>query len=1129
MSIWDNIIPKANSFDRPINNKITPEQFSKGALFDEVTTKITPDQFPQSDFTRGTTTKITPEQITESAKKAPVNKLGQLLSANTTAKKTTIWDEAGVTKPITPQLDRAMQLERKANNSLGTLFKEGKQPSIGNTVVGFGLDVFDTATSPVVRTLAANKMVKEVAEGKADPILLDNINQLKKTNLQILGDSAQSVLTFTSINLGAKLAQTAVSGAGQATLKQGLAYLGKAAANGALEGSFQGVQNGIAQALSSGSKDPNEITKIILANTAGGTALGGVLGGAGAGISLGAPILKNGIVKVVQGINETKLQQIEDLVSQGYSQADAIKIQSQGGYVANPFNRGVDVVMKGTDVVPSKISTFAKSLQEGWTPIKALEGNTKNIFLEHGNQTRLASELGQATFKELDDIPAKTGWQTILDYQAGKDIPVAGKIKAVFDDLRQKALDAGFEVSERQNYLPQIYKNKSDEVVTAVSKYLTDRGIAKETIANYIAGKANLSNEEATRLGLSPFFTKQRVFPDYDTALKYGLTPKYTTVQQLAGAYRSTLEKDIANKKLLDSLVETGQIATQPYAGSKPINLEFSPTGYYGDPKVATILNNAFHGEANLGGKFLGLTGNLSKYAQEVTLSGGLGNVNSFSVAHALNQGATAIGDMAKSVGYLATGNTKMAKSSLISSKSGLSNVAAFVRANFTPSSIRFFADNAKLIEEATANGGIIVPRTGSYTTAYKNAVASPTFKSVFGAGWHKLFEEKTFGNYMPMISVNTYKYTKQAAIAAGMTEEAAGKLAAQQMNLLAGVVDSTGRSQGTQDLMSSVFFAPKFRESMINLFVNNLKSVTTQLGNKDFAKNRSNVIGMTMIFAAYNAMNKITTGHYMWQNEPGKEFDLKIPIGKDQYAYVGFMPSILTVPRNIASGSWALAKGDIKTAKQKFGSFFSTPVKLVGEIWNNRNYFGGEIYSDTDSAQQKAKDIASYLGVHYNHPFIGAAILALKNKSEDTGTQQNVIETVSKFLELPFKFNSQSDIDKAAMYRLRDERTKANKAIKEKVRPLYEQVQELRAAGNDIEAQSIVDNLTEEQFTAYKVLKATDTKSATAKGKLKMIPTVKKVKELRAAGNDTEAQAIVDGLSEQDFKYYKLAKQAIR
>src|SRR5262249_13034860 len=148
-----------------------------------------------------------------------------------------------------------------------------------------------------------------------------------------------------------------------------------------------------------------------------------------------------------------------------------------------------------------------------------------------------------------------------------------------------------------------------------------------------------------------------------------------------------------------------------------------------------------------------------------------------------------------------------------------------------------------------------------------------------------------------------------------------------------------TGRSKTAEDTLSAVFFAPKFREGLVNMWGNTLRSLTTEVRNPEFYMNRRFALGAALMFAGYDALNYKLNGNHMWENEPGKEFELKIPHG-DDIIYTPVLPSLTALPRNLVSGTIAAAKGDPKTAGQKLGSTLSSPIKMLVEAVSNRDYF---------------------------------------------------------------------------------------------------------------------------------------------------------------------------------------------
>lgn len=119
--------------------------------------------------------------------------------------------------------------------------------------------------------------------------------------------------------------------------------------------------------------------------------------------------------------------------------------------------------------------------------------------------------------------------------------------------------------------------------------------------------------------------------------------------------------------------------------------------------------------------------------------------------------------------------------------------------------------------------------------------------------------------------------------------------------------------------------------------------------------------VGMALTYGAANVTQKNLTGNYMWDNPPGKEFEIVFPVGdpKDKrYLSTPLMPGFTAVPRRIASGAMAAAKGDFKEAAGQFSGLLSIPAGMAGELIRNKDYFGNDIIGENQIG-----DAALYLG----------------------------------------------------------------------------------------------------------------------------------------------------------------------
>lgn len=128
--------------------------------------------------------------------------------------------------------------------------------------------------------------------GRLDPTVYNAFDKLNQSTAQDIGDAFEFAVNAVTLAYGGSgLTRLASSKLVNPLSKEALSILTKETAalarkgvlkesakvllkEGAKEGSLIGLTYGISQALQSGSKDPVEISKIILMNTAGGTILG---------------------------------------------------------------------------------------------------------------------------------------------------------------------------------------------------------------------------------------------------------------------------------------------------------------------------------------------------------------------------------------------------------------------------------------------------------------------------------------------------------------------------------------------------------------------------------------------------------------------------------------------------------------------------------------------------------------------------------------------------------------------------------------------------------------------------------------------------------------------------------------
>lgn len=740
-------------------------------------------------------------------------------------------------------------------------------------------------------------------------------------------------------------------------------------------------------------------------------------------------------------------------------------------------------------------------------PIKNVDEKTQEIFRDWKRKLIVSKALAEEQFAKLA-IPKEQGMKIINDFQAGRKTEFTEQIKKIFDGLFKEAKEKGFDFRYRENYLPQVYKETPEEIRQKMEEYLASKGLGDKLIQDYLDGVVELPEDISRTLKLNPSFEKERTFPTYEVAKQYGLTPKYESPAQLAAHYKEQMEIAFANKKFIQKLAEEGKVLKEADAPKSwnEIKLKLEGDRYFAKPDFAEIINGQLT-EA----KDLGLFGNAvkglaktSKAMQEIALSAGVpkSTFNFFAIGQAIKS--------------MTAGDIKMA-------------VEVMTRANLNSASIKFFTENADVIKQMANQGLDLGDRVGTYKKVYESIgdkLNRKEYREAIGESFSKLFNEKTFASFMPQMQISNFKQIYAKAIKDGMPPAEAEKFAGDVTKKFFGLFEDVGRSNSTNDGLTALFFAPRFREGMINVLMNTAKSVTTELKNPVFYKNRRLAYGMALTYAAYNMLNKQINGNYMWENEPGKEFALKIPYGNGQFVYVEFMPSFLAFARSLISGGYNLATGNTKVATQKLGSIFSMPIKTATDVVSNSDYFDRPIYKDSDTGGQKALKIADYSVSSFNHPYFKEL---RKQLQDDNKTP--LLQSISIAMELPLKYSNQTKINQAKYFDNLEKFNKENTRIKESnqkaMQPTFDKVQKLKEEGKMEEAKAIVDALENSEYDTYKTMLTAQKSKTTSQNKMNLVPIFEKVQELKAQGKMDEAGEIIDSLTDEEYKNYTALKKS--
>ena len=149
--------------------------------------------------------------------------------------------------------------------------------------------------------------------------------------------------------------------------------------------------------------------------------------------------------------------------------------------------------------------------------------------------------------------------------------------------------------------------------------------------------------------------------------------------------------------------------------------------------------------------------------------------------------------------------------------------------------------------------------------------------KCKFGEVWNNAYEKPLFDKMIPALKLEKYQDVKAGYIKGGMSEAKAGKEAAKFVNNLFGGFnwDQLGRSQDFKNVQRVFILAPDWLQTNIRLGGNMVKSLTTDINNPAMSAYRKFSATAIGTYVLMNAINKMQSGHFMFENDPGHTFEI--------------------------------------------------------------------------------------------------------------------------------------------------------------------------------------------------------------------------------------------------------------
>lgn len=756
-------------------------------------------------------------------------------------------------------------------------------------------------------------------------------------------------------------------------------------------------------------------------------------------------------------------------------------------------------------------------------PSKVLDPKSKMVVEKWFTKTVEAKQLAMEDFNwALKQGPQN--FQEIMDFQAGSN---TSYIRNYFDDLGTEFHRRGLEFGWKDNYVPDVWKDSPKRQAQARAAMLKKKGMSDQEIADYLGGLP-LDEGKALRLKLRPNFVKERFWPDYKTGMAHGLTPKYEIPADLMGYYREAGERAIANKELIEELKQQARLLPTDEAPDTwvPVTTRFTKReALSAPPALANLLNNKFIDENNLtlGQKLFKVGAGTSKFVQDLVLSGGFPgtNINGFTAAQAYRVAATFVGNT----------TSLQFRNALTDLKTGF----AFIRSNSNKVSRAWFQSKMDIIGAMARNGIDVADNVAGKDykrlfTGMRDALSTEKglikkTGGIFKASkflFDKAMSEKTFKSLLPQMKVTVFEGAYKQALRKGLSPEMAEEVAAEVTKASEGIIAETGRSNKTKDELSTIFFAPSYREGLVNIFTNAAKGFTTDIRNPKYARNRSFIIGLAVTYLLYNLLNEKLNGNYLWDNPPGRELALRIPFKNGDIGYFELGPGLLTVPRNLFLGTSALVRGDTDTAKQKYGSLLSMPLSIISQIWANKDYFGNPIWAESDGKDTKIKKMATHVGLSVNHPYVAQLYKYAAGK-------QPFYWSVVNMLEFPLKLTSLDRESKSKFYENLNKQKKVQAEERAKIMPIYKANQDLKNSGQVEEADRIYNELSDGDKAVYDTIKRSEKIKDTKNRQAALQQFYDNLQKLKEEGQLEEAEAQYYSLSPEDQHAYDLLKKKMQ
>lgn len=530
--------------------------------------------------------------------------------------------------------------------------------------------------------------------------------------------------------------------------------------------------------------------------------------------------------------------------------------------------------------------------------------------------TKIQEYVKKKQFSEFD----QEGVNGILRFQSG-DKQGLSKIQNYFDKKYAELQSKGVNFNFKEDYLPQLWNETPERV-------------------NDVLGK---------KIGKKPSFALDSIFKTYQEGIDAGLTPKFTTLSDLVGWYEGRANKAIADTEFFNGLISDelvkpsskvkGWVILDPdrfprfssSIESSGGGKEFQ--GTYAAPKeLADLINNYLRTPE-------GPIADIAKYVSRVK------NV-------ALSSGIPGTGINAHGVNILS-------RNTLASNNP----VSGFLRGTgyiLNPNSAeKWINKNLEKTEFAAKSGVTFNIEDHAFEDLAKQTQNG--LKGKIGEAWSNAFEKPLFNKVIPALKVQYFDSVYSNLEKQVGPEEAARTASTITNNIFGGInTEAMGRNREFSNILRSAFLAPDWAETQLKLGGNIVKGVLNPRrpegkAYRTFARN------LVMAYTAMNVANKVSSGHYLWENEPGHTFEVEAGYtsdGKKRYIRpLGTSADFARLPYDVAL---SLSKGDLSSVARVVRNRLSIPAGVAAGVLTNTDYRGRKQFGADIPVNQQLGNAAS-------------------------------------------------------------------------------------------------------------------------------------------------------------------------